>query len=65
MGRVLYISDGWFYSCGGCLASARLLVSNTVLNKTVQMYESPVVVRSTIESEGYGTRELRDPCPGF
>lgn len=34
--------------------NARLLVANTALNKTIQMYESPTIVHSTIEIEGYG-----------
>ena len=54
-----------FHSCRACLASARLLVANTALNKTVHMYESPTVVHSTIESEGYGEKDVRVPLPGF
>jgi len=54
-----------FYSCMSCSASARLLVANTALNKTVHMYESPTVVHSTIESEGYGEKGIRAPFMGF
>ena len=39
---------------GACVVNARLLVANTVLNDTVHMYESPTVIHSTIEIEGYG-----------
>lgn len=45
--------------------NARLLVANTVLNETVQMYESPTVVHSTIEIEGYGEKVDRTPLFGI
>jgi len=43
--------------------NARLLVANTALNKTIHMYESPTVVHSTIEIEGFelNSVELRPP----
>ena len=53
MGRTPYL---WRFDFTHCvrLASARLLVSNAALNKTVHMYEAPTKVHSTIEIEGYG-----------
>lgn len=48
-----------------CAASERLLVTNAALNATVQMYESPTVVHSTIESEGYGEKDVHAPLPVF
>ena len=51
--------------CRACLASARLLVANTALNETVHMYESPTVVHSTIESEGYGEEDFCALVPEF
>ena len=50
-----------FHSSRACAESERLLVANTVLNKTLQTYETPAVVHSTIESEGYGERGVRPP----
>lgn len=48
-----------FYSSRVCVESERLLVDNTALNATVHMYESPTVVHSTIENEGYGEKDVR------
>jgi dipeptidyl aminopeptidase len=52
------------HSRWGCIANARLLVANEGLNKTVQMYEGPTLIHSTIESDGYGEEAIGAPIPG-
>lgn len=52
------------HSLWACIANARVLVANEELNRTVQMYEGPTSIHSTIESEGYGEEVIRAPIPG-
>jgi len=58
VGRIR-IPGTWVRSSHACPVNARLLVANAVLNRTVNMYESPTVVHSTIEIEGYGEEAHR------